>query len=174
MVWDIKIPKRQKAIICLISGLGAFASAASIVKMTYNINYGKTGDFLWDSTDLTIWGILEIDIAIITASIPTFKLLFKRIFEKTGYSGGSNRGLSNSHPLQSLHTPRVKTDISANSKSTRDKNTNDSEESIFAQAFNIGGLSGQPRLGWMWKILKTNIVLKIESYRGKFSFLNEQ
>lgn len=31
------------------------ACAAGIVKAAFISNYGKTGDFLWDSANLTIW-----------------------------------------------------------------------------------------------------------------------
>jgi hypothetical protein len=33
------------------------ACAAAMVKTSFLINYGKTGDFLWDSTNLTIWTV---------------------------------------------------------------------------------------------------------------------
>ncbi|KAL7269264.1 hypothetical protein RUND412_008082 [Rhizina undulata] len=164
MVWNVKIPKRQKAILCLILGLGAFSSTASIVKMTYNINYGKIGgDFLWDSTYLTIWSILEIDIGIITASMPALKPLFKHVLEKTGYSSGLRRtSLSNSHPLQSLHTLRVTNDICANAKKNSDSVLNDSEESIFAQASNMGGITKS-----------TEVRLDIEQLGDECSFENK-
>lgn len=31
------------------------AAVAAVVKITFITNYGKHGDFLWDSSDLTIW-----------------------------------------------------------------------------------------------------------------------
>lgn len=33
------------------------ATAAAIIKLSFLPNYGKTGDFLWDSTDITIWTV---------------------------------------------------------------------------------------------------------------------
>ncbi|KAL7275531.1 hypothetical protein RUND412_001515 [Rhizina undulata] len=141
MLWRLRIPRRQKALLCLILGFGAFASTATIVKITYNVNYGKTGDFLWDCTNLTIWSILELDIGIITASMPAVKPLFKRILERTGYSSGSGRRSSNIHPLQSLQTPKITTNICANSQNNSERNLNDSEESIFPQASNMGSIT---------------------------------
>lgn len=43
------------------------ACAASIVKFTYLPSYGKTGDFLWDSRNLTIWSVVEGNLGILTA-----------------------------------------------------------------------------------------------------------
>jgi len=39
-------------------------------------NYGKRGDFLYDSTDLTIWTTVETCFAIVAACIPCLKPLF--------------------------------------------------------------------------------------------------
>jgi hypothetical protein len=33
------------------------ACAAATVKLSFLVNYGKTGDFLWDSANLTIWTV---------------------------------------------------------------------------------------------------------------------
>lgn len=53
---------RQKASLICILGLGIFASAAALVKLTYLTNYGRTGDWLWDSRNLTIWTVIECNI----------------------------------------------------------------------------------------------------------------
>ncbi|KAH6647762.1 hypothetical protein BKA67DRAFT_594677 [Truncatella angustata] len=55
MLWNVQINVRTKASLICILGLGVFASAAGIVKAAYIPNYGKTGDFMWDSANLTIW-----------------------------------------------------------------------------------------------------------------------
>ncbi|POS79861.1 hypothetical protein DHEL01_v201733 [Diaporthe helianthi] len=39
------------------------------------------GDLLWDSADITIWTTVEICVAIIAASIPSLKPMFKAILE---------------------------------------------------------------------------------------------
>lgn len=36
------------------------ASAAAIIKITFLSNYGKHGDFLFDSSDLTIWFVSPV------------------------------------------------------------------------------------------------------------------
>ncbi|KAK8091485.1 hypothetical protein PG997_001846 [Apiospora hydei] len=83
MLWNVQINMRTKASLICIMGLGVFAVAAAIVKSFYISNYGKTGDFLWDSTDLTIWISAECNTGIIAACLPTLKPLFKRILETT-------------------------------------------------------------------------------------------
>ncbi|KAH6672791.1 hypothetical protein F5X68DRAFT_264751 [Plectosphaerella plurivora] len=41
--------------------------------------YGKHGDFLYDSSDLTIWTTVEICTAILAACIPCLKPLFRNL-----------------------------------------------------------------------------------------------
>ncbi|KAK7990285.1 integral membrane family protein [Apiospora arundinis] len=83
MLWNVQINVRTKASLICIMGLGVFAVAAAIVKSFFISNYGKTGDFLWDSTDLTIWVSTECNTGIIAACLPCLKPLFKRILENT-------------------------------------------------------------------------------------------
>ena len=40
---------------CVMLNIFSSACAAGMVKTSYIVNYGKTGDFLWDSANLTIW-----------------------------------------------------------------------------------------------------------------------
>jgi hypothetical protein len=71
------------------------------------INYGKTGDFLWDSSDISIWTVIEVGVGITSASMPALKPLFKKALEKTlSYSGSRSQSRnpgSNGVPLSSLN-----------------------------------------------------------------------
>ncbi|KAI8267691.1 hypothetical protein K4K58_007312 [Colletotrichum sp. SAR11_239] len=55
------------------------ATVAAVIKISFLPNYGKHGDFLFDSSDITIWTTVEICTAIIAASIPCLKPLFRAI-----------------------------------------------------------------------------------------------
>jgi hypothetical protein len=68
------------------------AAVAAIVKITFLTNYGKHGDFLYDSSDITIWTTVEICTAIMAANIPCLKPLFKTLFDGTSVAQryGSN------------------------------------------------------------------------------------
>jgi hypothetical protein len=46
------------------------ATTTAFVKIYFRSNYGKHGDFLYDSTDLTIWTTVETCVAIVAACIP--------------------------------------------------------------------------------------------------------
>ncbi|KAI8277463.1 hypothetical protein K4K56_000584 [Colletotrichum sp. SAR 10_98] len=70
--------KVKSAVIGVLS-LGIFATVAAVIKISFLPNYGKHGDFLFDSSDITIWTTVEICTAIIAASIPCLKPLFRAI-----------------------------------------------------------------------------------------------
>ncbi|KAI1371303.1 hypothetical protein F4677DRAFT_464403 [Hypoxylon crocopeplum] len=80
MLWNVKIKTRIKISLFCVLGLGIFASAASIVKTVYLTNYGKTGDVLWDSANLTIWNVVEANTGITAACLPCIKPMLKPIF----------------------------------------------------------------------------------------------
>ncbi|KAG9202472.1 hypothetical protein G6514_004208 [Epicoccum nigrum] len=88
LLWNLHMNKRQKSSLMCILGLGLFATAAAIVKASYISTYGRTGDWLWDSRNLTIWTVIESNIGIIAGNLPCLKPLFRVVLGST-YGRGS-------------------------------------------------------------------------------------
>ncbi|KAK8091707.1 hypothetical protein PG997_002068 [Apiospora hydei] len=90
MLINVQLNWKAKSAIIGILSLGVFATAAAIAKMMYLSNYGKYGDLLFDSADITIWTTIEIAVAMIAGSIPCLKPLFKKILDlsSSAYRGG--------------------------------------------------------------------------------------
>ncbi|PYI12263.1 hypothetical protein BO78DRAFT_402210 [Aspergillus sclerotiicarbonarius CBS 121057] len=84
MLRHLQVNRRIKASLICILGLGIFACAAAIVKLSVLPNYGRTGDLLWDYSTLTIWVIVESNMGIIAGSLPTLKPLFKQVLGSYG------------------------------------------------------------------------------------------
>jgi len=129
IVWKVQIPTRQKVILTIVLALGLFASAAGSVKFHYLIDYGKTGDYLWDITDLTIWAIIEILVGTICTCIPALKPLFKRCLSR-GLSS-YDRHIRGSKPSDQVASG-PKTTIYVGSRRVA-KEAHESEESIFTK-----------------------------------------
>ncbi|KAI5863698.1 hypothetical protein GGS23DRAFT_565004 [Durotheca rogersii] len=91
MLWKVQINSRTKASLVCILSLGLFACAASIVKTSFISSYGITGDFLWDSANLTIWIAAETNTGIIAASLPCLKPMFKNLLKSSLRYGSSQR-----------------------------------------------------------------------------------
>ena len=90
MLWKLNVNTRTRFSLLGVLGLGVFACAAAIVKVGYIVNYGKVGDFLWDSRNITIWTSNETNIGIIAGSLPTLRPLFKR-FLGSVYGRGTRK-----------------------------------------------------------------------------------
>jgi hypothetical protein len=89
--------------ICIL-GLGIFATAAAIVKLSYVSNYGKTGDWLWDSRNLTIWTVVECNCGIIAGNLPCLKPLFRTVLGSSTYGRGSRKD-SHSNYISKTYGP---------------------------------------------------------------------
>lgn len=94
MLWNVQMNRRQKASLICILGLGVFATAAALVKVTYQKNYGRSGDWLWDSRNLTIWTVAECNVGIVAGNLPCLKPIFRTILGST-YGRGSRKTPSN-------------------------------------------------------------------------------
>jgi hypothetical protein len=90
MLWSVQMNRRQKASLICILGLGIFATAAALVKLTYLPNYGHSGDWLWDSRNLTIWTVIESNIGIVAGNLPCLKPIFRTVLGST-YGHGSHK-----------------------------------------------------------------------------------
>ncbi|KAF2691728.1 hypothetical protein K458DRAFT_286821 [Lentithecium fluviatile CBS 122367] len=96
MLWHVQMNRRQKSSVIGILALGIFATAAALVKVGYLPNYGKTGDWLWDSRNITIWTIMECNVGIIAGNLPCLKPIFRSVLGST-YGRGSRK--TNSKPI---------------------------------------------------------------------------
>ena len=88
MLWNINVTRRTRISLFGVLGLGCFACACAIVRFTYLGTYRKHDDWLWDTQYLTTWTVLEMNVGIIAASLPSLRPLFKK-FLGTMYGAGS-------------------------------------------------------------------------------------
>lgn len=102
---NIKRGTRDKIALFVIFGVGGFSCLSSIIRLyTIKIFTGSKDPF-WDGVPINIWSMIEINVAIICASVPAMKPLFtKSIRERAGtqrtrrtyamqpLSGGNDKG----------------------------------------------------------------------------------
>ncbi|KAG9249435.1 uncharacterized protein F5Z01DRAFT_631735 [Emericellopsis atlantica] len=96
MLWNLNVHRRTRVTLLFVLGLGVFACAAALVKVGYVVNYGKVGDFLWDSQDITIWTAAETNVGIVAGSLPTLRPIFKS-FLGSVYGRGTKPSNDPSH-----------------------------------------------------------------------------
>lgn len=88
MLWNVNVSRRTKLSLFFVLGLGCFATACAVVRITYLGTYGSSGDWLWDTVDLARWSIMELNTSIVAGSLPSLRPLFKK-FLGTVYGAGS-------------------------------------------------------------------------------------
>jgi hypothetical protein len=96
MLWGLNMNKRTKFAVMGILSLGIFVCLAGILRIPTIVNYGKAGDFLWDSNGLCIWFVAELNTGIMAGSFPALKPLFKKLLDST-YLGGSGNKYGNKY-----------------------------------------------------------------------------
>ncbi|KAL7272449.1 hypothetical protein RUND412_004751 [Rhizina undulata] len=135
--------RRQKTALVVIFSLGFFATVASIVKMAYLSNYGQSGDYLYTTVYLAKWSMVEVNVGIITSSMPTLQPLFRRILEKTNYSLSNPSKTPNcpSHALQSFDYGAHKSVLRTTVDTRRNLNRYDSEENMIIASGGIAKTS---------------------------------
>ena len=121
-------------------------------------NYGKQGDFLYDSTDLTIWTTVETCVGIIAACFPCLKPLFKAVLSgsllsKTGksHTGYNRQDLKSDTNGQDqgvdkeefeMYGKRGSTELGRRDLDMETSNNSGSEESILRQPPQMKGSGG--------------------------------
>ncbi|KAI1398504.1 hypothetical protein F4819DRAFT_468438 [Hypoxylon fuscum] len=88
--WNLQLPKKTKVSLCLVMGCTLFAAICAIVKTTYLNELEDLDDFTYGTVDLIIWAIVEANVIIIAACIPTLRPFFSRTFKKQPASEGKS------------------------------------------------------------------------------------
>jgi len=126
MLWKLNVNARTRVSIILALGLGCFACAAAIAKLPYLVNYGKTGDWLWDSQNICIWTVMECNVGIVAGSLPALRPMFKRVLGSTLGSGKATGGSSGYHRHQDTAGPHsVGTSRKGGTKSATDETSSE-------------------------------------------------
>lgn len=77
-------PRREKVFMCVLMGLGLFASVAAIVRTLYIRNINRTTDFFRMNVSVALWAVIEQQFALIAATIPTLKAFLEKSLLKLG------------------------------------------------------------------------------------------
>jgi hypothetical protein len=109
IVSGLKMDLRTKASVFLLLCLANVGSIATLIrfKAIHQITLSHSQDFLFATIDLVIWSSVEVGIAIIAASMATYRPLFRTFFS----SGNSNnKSVAHVHhyrgPSPFVHSPQ--------------------------------------------------------------------
>jgi hypothetical protein len=78
LIISIPRPPREKIAIFIIFGLGVVSTIASIIRLQSLRIFTLSNDPFYDSLPINTWSMVEVNIGILCASIPTLKPLVSR------------------------------------------------------------------------------------------------
>lgn len=91
VLWMLQLPIRERLILIALMNIGLLACVASAIRVYYayrtlNITY----DFTWEGYEIWLWILVEVNLAVMCASIPTLRPLMKQYFPRMGSRGSRN------------------------------------------------------------------------------------
>ncbi|KAL6228725.1 hypothetical protein BDW75DRAFT_226373 [Aspergillus navahoensis] len=92
--WKLQMHTSTKLGVCIMMGLTLLSAIVTIVKATYLHLFTDAEDPLYNVTPLVVWGLIEQNVVIVAACIPTLRPFFRRAFESRGSSNNNSRGRS--------------------------------------------------------------------------------
>ncbi|KAI8943832.1 hypothetical protein NX059_001805 [Plenodomus lindquistii] len=101
VIWRLQIPKQQKIALLFILTIGWFVCIVSIIRLVEVHNLAKnTDDTTWYGAFTAYWSAIEMNMAIVCASLPALKPLFKKVIP-----GFSSRQRSRNYGTNSGRRP---------------------------------------------------------------------
>jgi len=76
--WQLEVTKRQRWALNTVFSIGLLVVIAGIARTYYLTRLGTHWDITWLGFDVFIWAHLEIQLALICASVPSLRVLFRR------------------------------------------------------------------------------------------------
>ncbi|KAF2655007.1 hypothetical protein K491DRAFT_704878 [Lophiostoma macrostomum CBS 122681] len=80
----VQRPLRERAIIGCLMALGTFAGVASIIKVNFGANFGRTSDSTREGINIGMWSSVEELCGIIAACVPCLRSPFQRALKYFG------------------------------------------------------------------------------------------
>ncbi|KAJ5968906.1 hypothetical protein N7501_005154 [Penicillium viridicatum] len=102
------MPFSTRLSVCIMMGLTLLSAIVTIVKATYLKLFTDHTDPLFKVVPLVLWGLVEQNVVIVAACIPTLRPLFRKVFKSTTGSTGeptSQRGTDSGFLQRSKRTP---------------------------------------------------------------------
>ncbi|KAI1633662.1 hypothetical protein F4809DRAFT_622384 [Biscogniauxia mediterranea] len=74
--WNLQLPTKTKVSLCFLMCCTIFSAICSIIKTTKLDQLSNLGDFTYGTVDLIIWAIVEANVIIIAACMPSLRPFF--------------------------------------------------------------------------------------------------
>ncbi|KAJ5682562.1 hypothetical protein N7462_005727 [Penicillium macrosclerotiorum] len=94
VIFKLQMPRKQKIALGFILCLGLFACVSSIIRITYIPTMLSSADYTYAISGAMYWSVIETNVGIFAASIPSFKAIASRFLPRFigEYSSGRKYG----------------------------------------------------------------------------------
>jgi hypothetical protein len=75
LLWNLRLPLKEKIGLTATFGLGIFVSATNVVRIIYYARIIDGGNLAWDDIDALIWTFVCMCLAVVCASIPLSRIV---------------------------------------------------------------------------------------------------
>jgi hypothetical protein len=100
LILSIPRPLRERLAVYGVFGLGVLGTICAVIRFNYFVMVSKSTDPFYDSIVVNIWSIIEVNVGILCASLPTLRPLFSRA------QRNRTREALNLGPRRTDHTPK--------------------------------------------------------------------
>ncbi|KAK3201487.1 hypothetical protein GRF29_185g1119024 [Pseudopithomyces chartarum] len=91
-IWNLHMSTKKKLGVLLMFSVGAFVTIISILRLRSLVHFAKTQNMTWDYLEASLWSLLEVQVGIICACLPSIRLGLARLFPKImGSSVGNSK-----------------------------------------------------------------------------------
>ncbi|CAI7609031.1 unnamed protein product [Penicillium glandicola] len=99
VIFNLQMPQKQKLVLGFILCLGLFACISSIIRITYIPTMLSSKDSTYAISGAMYWSVIETNVGIFAASIPSFKAIASRFLPRIigEYSSGKKYAPWSSH-----------------------------------------------------------------------------
>jgi hypothetical protein len=85
LFWNLRRPLRERVLICSLTGIGLFASAASIVKAVVVAEWTSAPDRWPTAISIATWTITEQFVSVLAACSPSLKTPIEKMLNRLGF-----------------------------------------------------------------------------------------
>lgn len=78
LIFSIPRPTRERIAVYSVFGLGFFSTLCSIIRFHFLVTALNSRDPYYDSLGVNVWSVIEVNVGIICASMPTLRPLISR------------------------------------------------------------------------------------------------
>ncbi|KAL4784455.1 hypothetical protein BJX76DRAFT_220143 [Aspergillus varians] len=134
--WKLQMRMSTKVGVCIMMGLTLLSAVVTVVKTTYLKLFTDTEDPLYNVTPLVVWGLIEQNVVIVAACIPTLRPFFRRAFESKGssnntYSGSGIKLSTNPRSKRQVTETQLALEETQNRDTDPETGSNDSRQGIW-------------------------------------------